>query len=111
MWMQKGSIRIDHQGKEWKEDQKGNDTRIEDLILIHPVGHARIQARKSNGRRQIDIRLDKGNDFGSWFGRRDHEDIFGISQDCVIEENTKEHETKRNELLSFIGRWKGGLDL
>jgi hypothetical protein len=60
-----------------------------------------------NGGWKIDVGLDKGNNLGATSGSRDHQDIFGISQNCVVEEDAKEHERQWSQLLSlFLGRNK-----
>lgn len=45
-----------------------------------------------NGRWKIDVGLDKGDDFGTGFGSCYHEHVFGITQNSVVEEDTKEHQ-------------------
>ena len=53
---------------------------------------------------EVAIGFDKGNHFGPAFGCCDHEYIFGITEDGVIEQDAKEHDCQRNQLSSFIGR-------
>jgi len=60
---------------------------------------------------KIDIRLDERNDLSSTFGRSDHKHILCITQNSVVEKDTKKHQSQRDELLALIGWWNDRLDL
>ena len=51
------------------------------------------------------------DNFGTRLGRCYHEHIFRITKNCVIEENTEEHNCQRNELLSLTGWRNDGFHL
>mmetsp|Transcript_18047 Transcript_18047/g.26713 ORF Transcript_18047/g.26713 Transcript_18047/m.26713 type:complete len:90 (-) Transcript_18047:511-780(-) len=89
--MQKCSIGKDEPRKSSKKDQKGNRAGIKDVLLLHAITQFRIDGGKSNGGGKIDISLDEGNHLGTTFWCRYHEDILGISQNGVIEENAEKH--------------------
>ena len=101
--MQKATVGVDDQGKESKEGQKWNDTRIKNLLLVHTISHARIQASESDGRWKVHIRLDERDHLGATLWRRHHEDILCVSQDRVVEQNAEKHDAQRKKLLTLVG--------
>jgi len=64
MRVKKGSLRVDHEGKGTEKEEKRDDACVKDLILVHTIGHAGIQAGKPNRRWQVDVSFDKWNNFG-----------------------------------------------
>lgn len=78
------------------------------MVAVRPTD--RPSERTYNGGRQIDICFEKRDDFGTALRCSNHQDIFGVTQYRVIEQDAKEHECEGTQFLSFGFGWDDRLE-
>ena len=111
MGVKDGTVWVDEHRKEGKEGQKGPDASIENVALLHFVCEGRVQSRETDGSGQVDISLNERDDFSSTLWCGNHQNVFGVSQDGVIEQNSKEHQGEGDQLFAFLFGWDDRFDL
>ena len=90
--------RVDHEGERREERKEREDDGVEQPLRSHDVRELGVQPHETKGQREVEPGLQKRDDLGatSWGG--DHEDVLGVPENGVVEQNAEEHERKGNEL-------------
>ena len=109
--MQHSTIWVQNNRKEGEKCQKGPNTGVKDVPLFHFIGQRCIDSRETNGSRQVYVSLDERDDFGSTFWCRDHQNIFRVSQNRVIEQYSEKHHGQGEQFFAFFLRWDDRFDL
>ena len=103
--MQGALHRIDKEGKGGEKGDEGGDDAVEDLITRELVGQLRVEHGEADRARKVDVRLQKRDDLGTRLGCSHDEHIFGVSQDGVVKQDGKKHESEGKDLLQ-LGLWR-----
>jgi hypothetical protein len=99
---------VDDQREQSEEGDEAHDDAVEDGGARVRVGKRGVERGEGDRAGKVDVRLEERDDFGSRARRSDDEDILRVSQDCVAEEDAKEHEPQGKDLLHLFGRRKLG---
>ena len=86
--------------------EKGEESthdEVKDLVCRHLVGQVGVEDGESDGGRQVDVRLQEGDDLSTGVWGSDDQDILGVSEDGVVEEDEEQHGAKRENLLQSLG--------
>ena len=79
---------------ETKGSEVGNerdDNSVKESLFGENVGELGVQQHEANSHREIHPRLEKGDNLSGASFRRHDKDVFGVSEDCVVEEDAEEH--------------------
>ena len=111
MGVQNSTVWVDEHRKQGKEGQKGPHTSVENIALLHFVCKGGVDSGETDGSGQVDISLNERDHFGSTLWGSDHQYVLSVSQDGVVEQNSKEHQGEGNQLFAFLFRWDDRFDL
>mmetsp|Transcript_119640 Transcript_119640/g.220082 ORF Transcript_119640/g.220082 Transcript_119640/m.220082 type:complete len:223 (-) Transcript_119640:652-1320(-) len=103
-WMQQMQVGKDDACKEPEECCEACDERVENCRSRHAVHHAGVQHGNANCCGQIYISLEEWDNFCT--ARCDHQDVFCVTQNRVVEEDAKQHEGQRQHLLQLLFLWQ-----
>ena len=91
--------RVQNEPKRPKEGDKRKNHSVKQGLLRQHIGQLGVEKHEPNRHRQVDPSLEERDNLcAASFGRHD-EHVFGVSEDRIVEEDTEEHEPKRDDLL------------
>lgn len=90
---------IQHESECPKEANERQDARVEQRLFRQHVGKLGVKEHESNSHGQIHPGFQKRDDLGTASFGGDHQNILGVSEDCVVEEDTEEHQSEGDDFF------------
>ena len=94
---------VHDRGEQREEAEEAGDHDVEHADRGHAVAQFGEQQGPQHGAWQLDVRLEEWQDLGPRLGCGDHDDIFGVDENCVAEKPEECHDSQGDELLG-LGR-------
>lgn len=92
----------DDGGEGAEEGEEGGHDQVEDLVSRHLVREVGVQHSEADGRGQVDVGLQEGDDLGTGVRGSHDEDIFRVAQNRVVEKDEEQHGTEGQQLLERL---------
>lgn len=83
--VQRAHVGEDDEGEGGEEAEEGDGAGVEDVLLFHSVAELAVEGGESDRGREIDIRLDEGNDLRARPFGGHHQHVLRIAQNGVVE--------------------------
>ena len=83
--------RVHNKTKGSKVGNEGDDNSVKESLFGQNIGEFGVKQHEANSHGEIHPCLEKGYDLSRASFRRHYQDVLGVSEDRVVEENAEEH--------------------